>query len=76
MTLQKKKKKKKPSINLSLTEILFEVNGGIFIRSITASMNYFHKHFDRPAEDWKHLSLPPLFVENDLWVLLITAISD
>lgn len=38
-------------VSLSLTEILFEVNGKTFIGSVTASVNYFYKHFDRAAED-------------------------
>lgn len=63
-------------IGLSFIEILFEVNCKMFIGLITASVNYLYKYFDRPAEDWKHLSLPPLFVENDLCVLLITPISE
>lgn len=38
-------------VSLSLTDILFEVNRKTFTGSVTKSVNYFYKHFDRPAED-------------------------
>jgi len=49
MTAQEKKMR--VGVSLSLTGILFELNESAFVSSVCASMNYFYKHFDRPAKD-------------------------